>query len=826
MNVENREVNPKLIAHINELKKAINEISVYDLNTYTAIELYSRIANKLNEVIGELLRYEITVSEQVVEQNNCLQYLLNEGLTNEVINKINNMVIDGTMDLIINQNVLKDLNSQIKEKATKQELEVERQRINNFTQLAEGSTTGDAELTDGRTSYFGNTYENIGNSIRGQVKTLYNSIKINDKNLYKLKQNFENQITNYNIELKALDTTDYIWKTSKNSAKTLYPVDFRNGYILSCNDFSTYKVGMYAINTTTNLPEFSTGWITTDTKIENKNLTKDNIEKYLIIKRIDGNNLTVEEVKTLGKQLIVKKPDYNLDILQSKFELGKIKYLNRINDLTVEAGNFYQETLPYTLNTSYEMLIKVKNSNDIAMNICLRQGTGSNRDTYRTNASNLGDGFYYVKHNYVKDNDFYLFIDNRENSNDIIIDYLVLGVPVNNPKNVITNNSSIEKVLYVSPDGKDTNNGEEPTTPLKNISVALEKGATTVLCKRGNYYNPLPISFVNQFGKKLKIMPYENNNYSTNTPDRPLITLLNGDFINNLNNENGLLKATQIINNHLKDVFIDKTKEPIDTTNTRSIGYHSTVWELHNNIIKDVKLKPVLTLNECKNEAGTFFYDGSYIYINPMYSDYNRFFIPNDNNILELTGFSELVLEDLEIEFSYTSNFILRNNMNTTVRNCKSKYTMLGDGFSLDNTNGNFYNCLSFKSRNDGFNIHGYGETNFYNCIGCNNYDDGISHHDGCVGTINGGEWFNNGKGGISSPTFGAYIDIYNVECHNNKYGVYQSSSSDRRMCKGRVFNSVLYNNTEKDIIVNNGEMKLYNTKYTTISGSNNIIEL
>ena len=113
MNVENREVNPKLIDNINELKTAINEISVYDLNTYTAIELYYRIANKLNEVIQELLRYEIVVSEQVVEQNQCLQYLLNEGLTEEVIKKINSMVEDGTMDTIINHNVFNSLNNRI-----------------------------------------------------------------------------------------------------------------------------------------------------------------------------------------------------------------------------------------------------------------------------------------------------------------------------------------------------------------------------------------------------------------------------------------------------------------------------------------------------------------------------------------------------------------------------------------------------------------------------------------------------------------------------------------------------------------------------------------
>ena len=57
----------------------------------------------------------------------------------------------------------------IKGKATKQELAVERSRIDQFTRLAEGSTTGDSELIDARVGANGVTYSNIGNAIREQV---------------------------------------------------------------------------------------------------------------------------------------------------------------------------------------------------------------------------------------------------------------------------------------------------------------------------------------------------------------------------------------------------------------------------------------------------------------------------------------------------------------------------------------------------------------------------------------------------------------------------------------------------------------------------------
>lgn len=150
MNVENRNVSPNLINNIEALKTAINEISVYDLNTYTAIELYYRIANKLNEVINELLRYEIVVSEQVIEQNECLQYLLNEGLRDEVINKINSMVDDGTMNTIINHNVFNSINEQIKDMSVSinyfPRLSNETNDFNRFVRAKESLKEGDILL--------------------------------------------------------------------------------------------------------------------------------------------------------------------------------------------------------------------------------------------------------------------------------------------------------------------------------------------------------------------------------------------------------------------------------------------------------------------------------------------------------------------------------------------------------------------------------------------------------------------------------------------------------------------------------------------------------
>ena len=79
----------------------------------------------------------------------------------------------------VNKNVkgaINEVNAQYKEiannKADKNDLQAQKTRIDNLATLKEGSTTGDAELIDGRVGANGVTYNNIGDAIRGQFKEL------------------------------------------------------------------------------------------------------------------------------------------------------------------------------------------------------------------------------------------------------------------------------------------------------------------------------------------------------------------------------------------------------------------------------------------------------------------------------------------------------------------------------------------------------------------------------------------------------------------------------------------------------------------------------
>ena len=82
----------------------------------------------------------------------------------------------GNEELTTNDKTVKgavnELNAQYKEKANITDLAVERARIDNFTSLPEGSTTGDAELIDARIGANGVTYTNLGNAIRNQINAI------------------------------------------------------------------------------------------------------------------------------------------------------------------------------------------------------------------------------------------------------------------------------------------------------------------------------------------------------------------------------------------------------------------------------------------------------------------------------------------------------------------------------------------------------------------------------------------------------------------------------------------------------------------------------
>ena len=179
--------------NIQELAVRMQLVTVEDMCQYTVTQLVTKIANKVNELVNEVGRFEADVQEYLRTQNENIQYLLDEGLHLEVENIFDGWVNDGTFDTLINQSALETVNA----------------RIDALIKLEAGSTTGDAELIDARVGADGKNYGTLGNAVRRQI----NKIVTFDKsdNLFNPKDVVIGKIISYEDDksISYLDQPDF-----------------------------------------------------------------------------------------------------------------------------------------------------------------------------------------------------------------------------------------------------------------------------------------------------------------------------------------------------------------------------------------------------------------------------------------------------------------------------------------------------------------------------------------------------------------------------------------------------------------------------------------
>ena len=122
-------------------------------------------------------------------------YFDNLDVQEEINTKLDQMVEDGTLTLLIKnyvdpiQEAFEETinatvtlqNSSIAGQNT--EINTLKSRMDTFSSLTEGSTTGDAELADVRVSYTGETYSNAGDAVRSQSEEIAKNVGVPIVNL-------------------------------------------------------------------------------------------------------------------------------------------------------------------------------------------------------------------------------------------------------------------------------------------------------------------------------------------------------------------------------------------------------------------------------------------------------------------------------------------------------------------------------------------------------------------------------------------------------------------------------------------------------------------
>lgn len=157
-------------------------------------ELYIEGENIKKTTIEDMARY---IASESITIDNTLNILSNNAIANRPvatkfisidtsianINNVLNAIDDALTEITSQIENIEDDISDLRDDLTSETSERENAdqvlstRIDNIVALPSGSTTGDAELIDGRTSYTGRVYSNIGSAIRGQATELHNAIK-------------------------------------------------------------------------------------------------------------------------------------------------------------------------------------------------------------------------------------------------------------------------------------------------------------------------------------------------------------------------------------------------------------------------------------------------------------------------------------------------------------------------------------------------------------------------------------------------------------------------------------------------------------------------
>lgn len=152
-----------------------NTASVYDEEALTALQLAARTTGKVNEVIEAFNTLEGETTAHLKQQD--------ESIPVKITDKVQEHITGGQFDKQIDK-YAGELGAQMS--SVEHALSA---RMDTFTSLPNGSTTGDAELMDARNSDVGDTHPNAGGMVRTNIKVMRaRSVPdyVNEMNFYNL----------------------------------------------------------------------------------------------------------------------------------------------------------------------------------------------------------------------------------------------------------------------------------------------------------------------------------------------------------------------------------------------------------------------------------------------------------------------------------------------------------------------------------------------------------------------------------------------------------------------------------------------------------------
>ncbi|HFC9112574.1 TPA: family 20 glycosylhydrolase [Enterococcus faecium] len=388
-----------------------------------ATDAVNEVLAKVDSSTAKMQELEQRIDEQTEIFNNADVY--NKA---EIEDKLEPFALRTDIDSLSIEKADKTfVTAQLAQKADDSALDVERKRIDAFTRLSEGSTTGDAELIDARIGYDGVVYESAGDSVRKQT------LKLN-KNLKTLAENGVITLEAYGGFVRA-DMYDGILSPSikyRVSSDTIFAFDrdlkltIDNGFRIRLFFFSD---GVYS-----HMSNWTTGEYT----------VPKNTPFKIVIARVTEN--TSETANVLE---FVSSTSFS-SILSENIN----KNATNISQATKNIDELKKQTIFNMVNTS----AKSKTLNGVTL-------TNNNDGTYTVNGTASVDTLFHL-------NDVNYF----EKSVDSGI-YKVLGCPQNGGESTYYLETAFKNVKgEVKANRKDIGNGTEPLyleEPMVSMYLAI-----------------------------------------------------------------------------------------------------------------------------------------------------------------------------------------------------------------------------------------------------------------------------------------------------------------------------------------------------------------
>ena len=356
-------------------------------------------------------------------------------------------------------------------------------------------------------------------------------------------------------------------------------------------------------------------------------------------------------------------------------------------------------------------------------------------------------------------------------------------------------------IMYISPNGNDSNDGLTASTPKKTVKACIDAGASKISAQRGTYNEKINLSNIDT----MEIFPTDNDyTFDASIKRYPPIVFDTSHTIpvSSLSAYNSIKKVAYAETNEaLNYVFKNSLYNTVYST---THGYHAVLWAITGNIKNDFKLKPMATIAEVETTTNSFTWVNNVLYLNANFTDVTEIRVPTiyDNAVTVFTA-NKVKLTDVEVRFAGRYSILIENCPDVEMDNCSVKYTSNGSGFDFKNVNGTLRNCYASRVH-DGYGIGDYGHTIFIDCVAEWCYDDGMSHHRGCTGTVIGGRYEGNVKAG-NCPAHGAHVNIYGgLYKDNGLWGIAYWYENTYNPCTGMVHGAVMVGNS-KGLVVDAG---------------------